>query len=93
MGCVLSPDKANIFFNICLLALRLQMRGVPSFGFGGPGAFDPKRVGAGPSMAQAASAWRAIQQLVFGDDWSGVALTVEPLRVAWFHMAILGLNA
>ena len=38
-------------------------------------------------MGQAASACRAIQQLVFGDDWSGVAMTVGPLRVAWFHMA------
>jgi hypothetical protein len=41
MGCVLSPDKAKIFFNVCLLALRVQMRGVPLFGFGGAVPFDP----------------------------------------------------
>jgi hypothetical protein len=87
MGCVLSPDKAKIFFNVCLLALRVQMRGVPLFGFGGAVPFDPDKLGSGPSVEQASAAWRAMKQLVFGDDWSGVAMAAEPFRVAWYHMA------
>ena len=88
MGCVLSPDKAKIFLNVCLIVMKLQMRGVPLFGFGGGARFDAKAIGSGPSLVEATAAWRVIQQMVFGDDWAGVAMTAEQLHGPWYRWSI-----
>ena len=88
MGCVLSPDKAKIFLNICLLVMRVQMRGVPLFGFGGGAFFDARAPGRGPTVGDASSSWRVIQQIMFGDDWAGVASTAEQLREPWYLWSI-----
>ena len=88
MGCVLSPDKAKIFLNVCLIVMKLQMRGVPLFGFGGGARFDANAIGSGPSLVEATAAWRVIQQMVFGDDWAGVAMTAEQLHGPWYRWSI-----
>ena len=57
-------------------------RGAP-FGFGGVAMFDAGSMSDGPSGDQAAAAWRAVQQLVIGDDWAGLAVGMEEIQGAW----------
>ena len=89
MGCVLSPDKAMIFLNVCLLVMKLQMRGVPLFGFGGLtlGLMQMRLAVDPPLLRQPPHSW-VIQQMVFGDDWGGVAMTAEQLRGPWYRWSI-----
>ena len=62
MGCVLSPDKSRLLLNSIAIAIRAKAKGVRLWGFS-----DPR----GPSSEQAAVAWRAVEQLMFGDYWCG----------------------
>ena len=74
MGCVLSPDKSRLLLNSIAIAIRSKAKGVRLWGFD-----DPR----GPSGEQAAVAWRAIEQLLFGDDWCGVFSSASEVVKAW----------
>ena len=74
MGCVLSPDKSRLLLNSIAIAIRAKAKGVRLWGFD-----DPR----GPSSEQAAIAWRAIEQLLFGDDWCGVFSSASEVTKAW----------
>ena len=74
MGCVLSPDKSRILLNSIAVAIQAKVRGVRLWGFG--------RVG-GPTRSEAAQAWRAVEQLMFGDDWAGISGNAQEVALAW----------
>ena len=74
MGCVLSPDKSRLLLNSIAIAIRAKAKGVRLWGFS-----DPR----GPSSEQAAVAWRAVEQLMFGDDWCGCFASAAEVVKAW----------
>ena len=60
-------------------AIKLKVSGFRLWGFGRGGACGAE----GPSTRPAAEAWRAVEQLMFGDDWAGLFRRVSECRVAW----------
>ena len=86
MGCVLSPDKAKIFLNSCLIAQRISLNGVPLFGYSG--TVGENSMGEGPSMPQAVETWKSIKQLVFGDDWVGLCVSAEQVQRGWYRWTV-----
>ena len=86
MGCVLSPDKAKIFLNSCLIAQRISLNGVPLFGYSG--TVGENSMGEGPSMSQAVETWKSIKQLVFGDDWVGLCVSAEQVQRGWYRWTV-----
>ena len=67
MGEVLSPDRAKIFLNSVLWAIKLHVHGVQLFGFG-----DDEE-----------GCIRAIASLAYADDWAGTFGSEADLRRAW----------
>ena len=68
MGCVLSPDKAKIFLNSLLAAIKLHVTGARLWGG------EPDTVGA---------VWERVEQIGYADDWCGGFEVKAELRKAW----------